>query len=79
MADDTREEYFRGPDTDAARGGGASTDRGGRDTGMPGPSDKAAGQAADTKSSSQETGGTESKRQPVADATATVTDPGPTS
>jgi hypothetical protein len=46
---------------------------------MPGPSDKAAGQAAETKSGSQETGGTESKRQPVADATATVTDPGPTS
>ena len=79
MADDTRDEYFRGRDTDAARGGGASTDRGGRDTGMPGPSGKAAGQAADTERSSQETGGTGSKRGPVADATAPVTDPGPTS
>jgi hypothetical protein len=79
MADDTREEYLRGADTDAARGGGASTDRGGRDTGMPGPSGEAAGQAADTQRSSQETDRDGPKRGSVADATATVTDPGPTS
>jgi hypothetical protein len=79
MADDTREAYLRGADTDPARGGGASNDRGGRDTGMPGPSGEAAGQAADTRRSGQETGGDQPKRGPIADATATVTDPGPTS
>ncbi len=79
MMDDTREESLRGADTDAARGGGASTDRGGRDTGMPGPSGPAAGRAANTQRSSQETDSAGPRRGPDADATATVADPGPTS
>lgn len=83
MIDDTREEYFRGTDTDAARGGGTSTDRGGRDAGQPGPSREAANQAADTGRSGQELGDTAeggaSERKAVDDATAPVTNPGPTS
>lgn len=69
--------------TDAARGGGASTDRGGRDAGQPGPSGQATSQAADTGRSGQEPDDTAeggaSKRKAVDDATAPVTNPGPTS
>jgi hypothetical protein len=84
MADDTREENLRGADTDAARGGGASTDRGGRDAGMPGPDGDAAGRAADSNRESRgpaddtDAGGTSGRRD-ADDKTAPVTDPGPTS
>jgi hypothetical protein len=36
MAEDRQHDQF-GKNADAARGGGASTDRGGRDAGSPGP------------------------------------------
>lgn len=84
MIDDTREEYFRGADTDAAQGGGASTDRGGRDAGQPGPSGEAADRAAGSDPGGEpstgpaETGGA-SRRKAHDDATASVTNPGPTS
>jgi hypothetical protein len=83
MIDDTREEYFRGADTDAARGGGASADRGGRDAGMPGPSGEAADRAADSRPEGPTSPGRAeagaSQRKAHDDATAPVTDPGPTS
>lgn len=74
--DDTREEYFRGADTDAARGGGASTDRGGRDAGMPGPSPEAADREAESGREAHERPDDAETRR---DMTAPVTDAGPTS
>jgi hypothetical protein len=74
--DDTREEYFRGADTDAARGGGASTDRGGRDAGMPGPSPEAAQREAESGRQGQ---GPPDDAGTGRDLDAPKTDPGPTS